>query len=100
MEGTDSAFFYAVRAYGLSPTVICLTEQTHLDWRGRMAYLSAKAELRRTELYTMDMVWLLAKKYYEISSPQPSKLETEHKPVDRRNASQIKDDMLKKAQGL
>jgi hypothetical protein len=57
--------------------------------------MSAKAEKRRTELYAMDLVWLLAKKYYDIQTEQPSAYETEHRR-DRRTSEQIKKDLLKK----
>ena len=100
MERTDSAFFYTARAFGLNNVVICLTEQTHLDWHGRVAYMTAKFEKRRTELYAMDLVWMLAKRYYDIQTPEPTRYELEHKPVDRRSAEQIKQDVLKKVQGL
>ena len=59
----------------------------------------AKSEKRRTELYAMDLIWLLARKYYDISTPQPSKTETEHKPEDRRTGAQITNDLLKKLKG-
>ena len=96
MEGADSAFFYTARAFGISPTVICLTEQTHLDWRGRIAYIGAKMERRKTELYAMDLVWMLARKYYDIQMPQPTKYELDHTPADKRSGAQIAQDLLKK----
>ena len=99
MERPASAFFYTARAFGINNTVISLTEQPQLDWGGRLMYITAKSEKRRTELYVMDLVWLLARKYYDISTPQPSKIETEHNPQDRRSGSQIKKDLLKKLKG-
>ena len=62
--------------------------------------MTAKFEKRRTELYAMDLVWLLTKVYYDIQTPEPSKYEMEHKPVDTRSAEEIKRDMLQKARGL
>ena len=96
MEGTDPAFFYTARTFGVNNTIISLTEQTHLDWVGRIAYMSAKAEKRRTELYAMDLVWLLAKKHYDIQTEQPSVCELGNSKRDRRTAEQIKKDLLKK----
>ena len=99
MEGTDPAFFYTARTFGLNNTVICLTEQTHLEWKGRMAYMAAKFEKRRTELYAMDLVWMIARRYYDIQTPQPTRYELDYKPADRRTSAQIKQDLLKKLVG-
>ncbi len=57
----------------------------------------AKFERRKTELYAMDLIWLLARTHYDIQSPSPTKMELFHTPADRRTAQEIRDDMLKKA---
>lgn len=101
MARADTAFFYTARAYGITQTVICLTEQTHLDrWDGRTAYIRAKSEQRKTDLYAMDLIWMIARKYYDISAPNPTKYELDHRLIDTRTAAEIKRDMLKKVQAL
>lgn len=98
MERADSAFFYTARHFGLNRVIISLVEHDQLDWSGRVAYIGAKAEQRRTELYAMDLVWLMAKMHYN-NLPQPSEVENENRKDDRRSAEQIKKDLLKKLGG-
>jgi len=99
MEGTDSAFFYTARAFGVNKTVISLTEYPLLDWKGRNAYMAAKLEERRTELYIGDLLWLLTKTKYELQSPSPTELELKPKRIDKRSAKEIKDGLLKRLGG-
>ena len=56
----------------------------------------AKSERRRTELYAMDLLYLLVKTKYDISTEMPSKCEGANKPKDRRSADEIKKDLLKR----
>ena len=98
MERTDSAFFYTARHFGLNRVIISLVEHDQLDWNGRIAYIGAKAEQRRTEVYAMDLVWLIAKRYY-TGLPQPSEVDDGNRKEDRRSAEQIKKDLLKKLGG-
>ena len=100
MEGTDQSFFYAARSVGLNPVVICLAEQPHLDWRGRAMYLNAKLERRRTELYAMDMLWMIAKSKYDFESPSPSRIEAGHTKEDTRTYEDILAEIRKKTQEL
>lgn len=53
-----------------------------------------------TELYAMDLIWLLAKARYDIKAPSPMEIETNRRVADRRSAEEIKNDMLKKAREL
>lgn len=99
MEGTDSAFFYTARTFGVNKTVICLAENPFLDWKGRQAYMAAKFEERRTNLYIGDLIWLIAKTKYDISSPSPSEVELKRHNADRRSAKEITEALLKKLGG-
>ena len=60
--------------------------------------MMAKVEKRRLELYQMDLIWLLAKKYYN-GLPQPSEIEYEKHTKDTRSAKQIQQDILKRLGG-
>ena len=62
-------------------------------------YLGAKFEERRTELYAMDLLWLLARTKYDIHTPQPTEYELNNKKVDKRNGKQIVNDLMKKLEG-
>lgn len=100
MEGPDPAFFYTARHYGINPVVICLTEQTHLDWNGRIAYLTAIMDRRKTDLYGMDLIWAIAKSLQDIKLPPPTMVEFKQKEkTDTRSAEQIKQDLLKSLRG-
>lgn len=66
-----------------------------LDWAGRLSYLAARAEKQQIETYGMDLVWLIAKRWYP-DIPQPSEIAVKRRKTDRRNARQITDDVLKK----
>ena len=97
MEGTASAFFFTARSVGLNNVVISLVEHTELNWAGRMAYLKAVTEKRATELYAMDLVWMLVNsKYTNFEAPMPSDLEIKRKTVDKRTSKKIKEDILKR----
>jgi len=99
MEGPDPAFFLAARHFGINHVVICLTEQPHLEWNGRVAYMFAKMERRRTELYAMDLIWAIAKSLQDVQLPPPTsyELKDRHTPQrDERSAEQIKQDLLRK----
>ena len=97
MAGANPAFFYTARCFGVNPVVICLTEQTHLEWHGRIAYLTAVMERRKTDLYGMDLIWAIAKTLQKVELPPPTMFELDHRPKDTRSAEQIKRDLLKKA---
>ena len=99
MEGTDSAFFYTARTFGVNRIIISLTEQTHLDWRGRVAYIAAKIEQRKTELYAMDLLWMLVKTKYEITFPSPSEMELNPKKADRRSSKEIMASLTERLKG-
>ena len=62
--------------------------------------MNAKSEMRETDLYAMDLVWMIARHFWDIQTPQPTKRELDHAMPDTRSAQQIQDDMLKKAQEL
>ena len=97
MEGADSAFFYTARSFGLSKTIISLVEQPQLEWNGRSAYMLAKLEERKTDLYIGDLVWMLVKTKYDVSkAPTPTEYEFKLKKNDTRTAKQIKDSIMKK----
>lgn len=79
----------------MNNVILCLTE-TQLDsWEARFPYLNAKIENRRLELYQMDLLWLIAKRYYN-ELPQPSEVANGAKKRDNRSAKQITSDILKK----
>ena len=97
MEGADTAFFYTARSFSLSKTIITLVEQPQLEWNGRIAYLGAKLEERRTDLYIGDLVYLLARTKYDLSGkPTPTEYEFKTRRKDERSAQQIKDAIVKK----
>lgn len=78
--------------------MISLVEHPALDWIGRANYLAAKDEERQIELYGMDLIWLLAKRYYP-SIQQPSDVSENRKAADTRSARQIIKDTMKKLGG-
>lgn len=82
----------------MSNVVLCLCEVPLDSWEARYPYLSAKAEKRRVEMYQMDLVWLIAKRWYP-NIPQPSSVENEKHIRDRRSAEQIKADIQKRLGG-
>lgn len=84
----------------MNEVVITLAENPTLDWSGRYSLLRAKADRRRTEIYAMDLLWLVANKYYNGLPPKPSEIESgERAPKDTRSAKQIKDDLIKRLVG-
>lgn len=66
-----------------------------MGWAGRLAYLSAKEEQKRVELYEADLLWLMVSRYYE-DLPRPSTVYHKNVKVDKRTAKQIQNDILKK----
>ena len=84
----------------MNKTVISLVEQPHLEWKGRIAYLSAKLEERKTELYIGDLVYLLVKSKYDVgSAPCPTDYEFKQVRRDTRSTEQIKNSILQKLKG-
>lgn len=77
-----------------------MVEHPELDWSGRFAYTRAKIEKRNTELYAMDLLWLLTKatmvRFGDIEAPPPSEVERKTYTKDTRTAQEIKDDLLRK----
>lgn len=65
-----------------------------MGWAGRISYLAAKHERAQIELYGMDLLWLMAKRYY-TGLQQPSDLYYKRKKVDKRSKEQIIRDMIK-----
>lgn len=67
-----------------------------------MAYLYAKFEKRRTDLYAMDLIWAIARNIAGISDEArcPTDIEQNHKPKDTRSAAEIRRDIIRKVQGL
>ena len=82
----------------MNNVILCLTETQLTSWNAIFPYLSAKAEKRRLEVYQMDLLWLIAKRWYP-NIPQPSDIENERTVRDRRTASQIKNDIYKRLGG-
>ena len=76
-----------------------MTETRLESWDARVPYLIAKHEQEQLELYQMDLIWLLTKRYYD-NLPRPSDFVRQDRQ-DKRTAEQIKADMVKKltAQG-
>ena len=95
MEEPDSPFFYAARSFGLNLVTLSLVDAPLLDWNGRIAYLAARAERERWTLYAYDLLWAAVKNRYD-DLPMPSEI-AKNKPIDRRTAEQIIDDLIKKA---
>lgn len=81
----------------MNNVVLCLSETQLMSWDAIFPYLSAKAEKRRLEVYQMDLLWLIAKRWYP-NLQQPSDIENQ-KPRDTRSASQIKSDIYKRLGG-
>lgn len=63
-------------------------------------YLNAKLERRRTELYAMDLIWMLARTKYDIESPSPSHVEKGITQADSRTSQEILAEIRKKTQEL
>ena len=82
----------------MNNVVLCLAEVSLDSWEARYTYLSAKAEKRRVEMYQMDLLWLIAKRWYP-NIPQPSDIENERHVRDNRSAEQIKADIQKRLGG-
>lgn len=79
--------------------ILCLTEAVFLDsWDARFMYMSAKSEQKRLELYQMDLLWLIAKRWYP-NLAQPSDVADDRKMKDTRTAKQIQDDILRQLGG-
>ena len=74
-------------------------EHPELDWDGRANYLIARMEERRLEVYAMDLVWGIARRYYD-DLPKPSEIWTNKEDkADHRSGDQIIDDLIKKLTG-
>ena len=61
---------------------------------GRTNYLLAKEEEKNVDLYAMDLVWSIAKRYYN-GLPMPSEIWSNRNKIDRRSAKQIVSDTIK-----
>ena len=72
-----------------------MVEQPLLGWAGRNAYLTAKQEKDRIEVYAKDLLWLIAKRNY-TGLKQPSDIYYNRDKTDVRTAKQIADDVVKK----
>ena len=72
--------------------MISMVEQPLLGWAGRFAYLTAKFERSTIELYTMDLVYFIAKLNYD-GLKRPSDLYFKKKK-DERSGKQIVQDLL------
>ena len=77
---------------------ISLVEHPELDWVGRSNYLVAKQEEKRVDLYAMDLLWGIAKQYYN-GLPMPSEIWAEKDKIDRRSGQQILNDLMEKLGG-
>lgn len=69
-----------------------------MGWAGRLSYLAAKHERKQVELYGLDLVWLLAKRYYS-GLQQPTDIYYKRKTEDKRTAEQIVDDVINSCGG-
>lgn len=58
-----------------------------------MNYLSAKAEVRRVEIYAMDLLWSIARRNYSSDIPLPSEVAA-NKRQDKRSAQQVIEDTI------
>ena len=61
-----------------------------------MAYLSAKIKEKQLQVYSMDLLWAVASRYYD-SLKKPSDIYYGIK--DRRSAKQIMNDIVRKLGG-
>ena len=77
---------------------ISLVEHPELDWIGRTNYLAAVTEQKRVDLYAMDLIWSIAKRYYP-DLPMPSEIWSGKNKIDRRSSKEILDDLLNKLGG-
>ena len=66
-----------------------------MGWAGRLAYLTAKDEQKRVELYEADLLWLMVSRNYD-DLPRPSAIYRGNVKKDSRTAKQIQNDILKK----
>lgn len=95
MGGTDQAFFYAARHFGIWDVILILSELPDYSWLARRNVLAARAEKKRLQEYAYDLLWLEAKRHYR-DLPQPS-LIAAGKPIkDKRTALEIITDTIKK----
>lgn len=78
--------------------ILCLAETTLDSWDARRNYLVAKSEQERLELYNMDLLWLLAKRYYQ-NLPQPSDVAESRRVSDIRTAKQIQQEIVRQLGG-
>ena len=98
MEGTNCAFFSATWAFGWRITVLSLVEYPALGWRARQNYLEARTDERAIEIYGMDLVYLLANRFYE-GVEKPSEIYYTKHVKDTRSARTIVNDVVKKLTG-
>ena len=68
-----------------------------LDWAGRSAYMNAKGRERQVQLYGLDLLWLLAKRYYD-NLPQPSELANNDRRPEQ-TAAEVKNQILERLGG-
>ena len=74
-------------------------EHPDLGWKGRLAYLSARNEVRQCENYTADLLWVLAKRNLQGDVPMPSEIWNNKNKIDRRTGKEIISDLLNKLGG-
>lgn len=69
-----------------------------MNWNGRIAYMNAKGRERQIQLYGLDLLWLLTKRYYD-DLPQPSEIANSDNRQPGRSAQSIKDEIIEKLGG-
>lgn len=69
-----------------------------MNWNGRIAYMKAKGREKQIQLYGLDLLWLLAKRYYD-NLPQPSELANSDNLQPGQSAQSIKNEIIEKLGG-
>lgn len=76
-----------------------MVEHPELGWRGRLAFLAARSEVRQWENYTADLLWAVAKRNLQGDVPMPSEIWSGKNKIDRRSGKEIVKDLLDKLGG-
>ena len=65
-----------------------------MEWPARFAYLAARQDNKRIEMYCWDLVWKLVTAHFDGDIPMPSEINGIKKQKDTRTAKQIFEDVI------